>query len=90
MNKSELVQALSEKTGVSKVVADAMLDAFQEIVTDELKAKRSVILVGFGTFQVTEKPERVGRNPGTGAAIKIAAKTVPAFKTGIVLKRAVN
>ena len=90
MNKSELVQALSEKAGVSKVVADAVLDAFQEVVTAELKAKNSVILDGFGTFQVTEKTARVGRNPGTGEPIKIEAKTVPTFKAGTVLKRAVN
>lgn len=90
MNKSELVQALADKAGVSKVVADAVLDALQEVVTAELKAKRSVVLVGFGTFQVTEKPARVGRNPGTGEPINIEKKTAPIFKAGTVLKRAVN
>lgn len=90
MNKSELVQAISEKAGVSKVVADAMLEAFQEVVTQELKAKNSVVLFGFGSFQVTEKPARVGRNPGTGEPINIEAKALPTFKAGIVLKRAVN
>lgn len=90
MNKTELVQALADKAGVSKVVADAMLDAFQEVVTAELKAKKSVVLVGFGTYQVTEKPARVGRNPGTGEPINIEAKTVPTFKAGTVLKRAVQ
>ena len=90
MNKAELVQALSEKTGVSKVVADAMLDAFQEVVTAELKAKNSVVLIGFGTFSVTDRPARVGRNPGTGESINIEAKTVPTFKAGIALKKAVS
>lgn len=90
MNKSELVQALSEKAGVSKVVADAVLDALQEVVTEQLKAKNSVVLVGFGTFQITEKQARVGRNPGTGEQINIAAKSLPTFKAGTALKRAVN
>lgn len=90
MNKTELVQALSEKAGVSKVAADAVLDALQDIVTAELKAKNSVVLVGFGTWQVTEKPARVGRNPGTGEPINIEAKTVPTFKAGSVLKRSIQ
>jgi DNA-binding protein HU-beta len=90
MNKTELAQALTEKTGASKVLANAFLDAFQEIVTEELKAKGSVVLVGFGTFQVVEKKARVGRNPGTGEPINIAAVSAPGFKAGTVLKRAVN
>lgn len=90
MNKTELVQALADKAGVSKVIAAAVLEAFQEVVTDELRAKQSVIMTGFGSFLVKESPARVGRNPGTGESISIAAKTAPIFKAGTVLKRAVN
>lgn len=90
MNKSQLVQALSEKAGVSKVAAGAVLDALQEVVASELKVGNSVALVGFGTFQVTHKQAREGRNPGTGEPIQIAAKTLPTFKAGADLKRAVN
>lgn len=90
MNKTELVQALADKAGVSKVVAGAVLEAFQDVVTDELRAKQSVVLTGFGSFQIKESPARVGRNPGTGEPISIAAKTAPIFKAGTVLKRAVN
>lgn len=90
MNKTELIQALAEKTGVNKVTASAMLDAFQEVVTDELKAKGSIALLGFGTFQVKEKPARLGRNPSTGEALNLPAKTVPVFKPGSVLSRAVQ
>ncbi|MNF12203.1 DNA-binding protein HU-beta [compost metagenome] len=67
-----------------------MIDALQEVITDELKAKGNVVLVGFGTFQVKEKPARMGRNPSTGAPISIEAKTEPMFKAGTVLRRAVN
>ena len=90
MNKTELVQALSDKTGISKVATAAVLDALQEVVTDELRAKNSVVLVGFGTFQVVDKPARVGRNPGTGEPIQIQAKSVPTFKAGKTLKDSVN
>jgi DNA-binding protein HU-beta len=90
MNKTEMVQALVDKTGATKVLANAMLEAFQEIVTEELKAKGSVVLVGFGSFQIVEKKARTGRNPGTGEPISIAASSNPTFKAGTVLKRAVN
>lgn len=90
MNKSELVSALSKKTGVSKVIACALLDAFQEVVTDELKSQKSVVLVGFGSFNVSNRPARAGRNPGTGEPINIPQKIVATFRPGADLKRAIN
>ena len=77
MNKTELVAAIAEK-------------AFIDVVTDELKAGEKIQLVGFGTFEVAERAAREGRNPTTGATIKIPASKAPKFKAGKALKDAVN
>ena len=90
MNKSELIAAISEKSAVSKKNAEAVLNAFTEIVTEELAKKEKIQLVGFGTFETRERAARTGRNPQTGKEIKIAASVTPAFKPGKALKEAVN
>lgn len=90
MNKTELVAAIAEKSGLSKKDSDAALSAVVEAVTEALKAGDKVSLVGFGTFEVRERAARVGKNPATGATINIAACKAPAFKAGKALKDAVK
>ena len=90
MNKTELVAAIAENAGLSKKDAEAALKAFTEVVTDELKNGEKIQLVGFGTFEVSERPEREGRNPRTGETMKIAASKQPKFKPGKAFKDAVN
>jgi DNA-binding protein HU-beta len=90
MNRKELIDALSDKTGSSKVDADRNISALIEIITGTLKKGDNVALVGFGTFEVRKRAARAGRNPSTGAAIKIKAAKVPAFKAGATLKAVVN
>lgn len=90
MNKTELVAAIAEKAEISKKDADKALAAFIEAVTDALKGGDKIQLVGFGTFEVRERPERTGRNPQTKETITIAASKVPAFKAGAALKNAVK
>ena len=90
MTKPELVSAMSEKTGVSKKDAAASIDAFVEIISDVLKHGDKLQLVGFGTFEVSERATRTGRNPQTGEDIKIPAAKIPKFKAGAALKNAVN
>lgn len=90
MNKAELIAAIAEQAGLTKKDAEAGLKAFTEIVTKELKAKEKVQLVGFGTFEVSERPAREGRNPRTGETMKISACVAPKFKPGKALKDAVN
>ena len=90
MNKTELVAAMAEKAGLSKKDAEAALKAFTETVTDELKKGEKIALVGFGTFEVSERAAREGRNPHTGEAMKIAASKSPKFKAGKALKDALN
>ena len=90
MNKAELVAAMAEQAGLSKKDAEAALKAFTDVVSDELKNGGKVQLVGFGTFEVTERAARTGKNPRTGEAIQIAASKVPAFKAGRALKDAVS
>ena len=82
MNKSELIQVISDKAGVTKTQANASLDSFVEAVTKTLKGGGKVTLVGFGTFSVSKRAARNGRNPQTGAVIKIKAKKVAKFKAG--------
>lgn len=82
MNKAELVAKISDDAGVSKTQANAALDSFIEAVTKTLKGGGKVTLVGFGTFSVTKRAARTGRNPQTGATIKIKAKKVAKFKAG--------
>ncbi len=90
MNKTELIAAVAEKAGLSKKDADAAIGATVDAIADALKAGDKVALVGFGTFEVRERAERMGKNPQTGEAIKIAASKVPAFKAGKALKDALK
>ena len=82
MNKAELVESLAKSTGLSKVQANGALDAFVDAVTKALKSGDKVTLVGFGTFSVSKRNARTGRNPQTGETIKIKAKKVARFKAG--------
>ena len=90
MNKSELVDAIAEETKLSKKDTEAFVKSFVDVVSKELKKKGKVQLVGFGTFETAKRAARTGKNPQTGAAIKIPAATVPKFKAGKALKDAVN
>ncbi len=86
MNKTELIAAIANDAGLSKKDAEKALNAFVENVTNELKAGGKVQLVGFGSFEVKERAARTGRNPQSGAEIKIEAKKLPVFKAGKQLK----
>lgn len=90
MNKTELIAAVEEKTGLEKKQAEAAVKAFTDTITEELKKGEKVQIVGFGTFEVSERAAREGRNPHTGEAMKIAASKAPRFKAGKALKDAVN
>lgn len=90
MNKSQLVDAIAKEAAISKVEAKKSLDAFIKVVGDTLKQGDKVVLVGFGSFSVAKKPGRTGRNPRTGASIKIAAKNVAKFKAGAELNALVK
>ncbi len=90
MNRVELVAAIADKAELSKKDADKALKAFTDTVAAELKNGGKVQLVGFGTFEVSERAEREGRNPQTGEAMKIAASKAPKFKAGKALKDTVN
>jgi len=90
MNRSELIAAMSEKTNSTKVDAEKAIAALIDIITATLKKGENVALVGFGTFEVRKRAARAGRNPQTGAAIKIKASKAPAFKAGATFKAAVN
>ena len=90
MNKTELVAAIADEAGLSKKDAEKSLKAFTDVVTEELKKGEKVQLVGFGTFEVSERAAREGRNPQTGAAMKIAASKAPKFKAGKALKDLIN
>ena len=90
MNKTELIDSMAAKTGLTKKNAEAALNAFVETVSEELTKGEKVSLVGFGTFEVSERPEREGRNPQTGETMKIAASKAPKFKAGKALKDQVN
>ncbi|MFV0470095.1 MAG: HU family DNA-binding protein [Dysgonomonas sp.] len=85
MNKTELINAIAEKSGLSKADSKKALEAFVESVTQELKAGSKIALVGFGTFSVAEKSARKGINPRTKAVINIPAKKVAKFKPGAEL-----
>ena len=90
MNKSELVDAMAKKAGVSKKDAEAALGAFTDTVAAALKKGDKVQLVGFGTVEVAKRAAREGKNPQTGEKIKIAACKAPKFKAGKALKDTVN
>lgn len=90
MNKKELIAAVAEKADVSKKDTEAVVKAALETVTAALAAGEKVQLIGFGTFETRERAARTGKNPRTGAAVKIKACKVPSFKAGAALKEAVN
>ena len=90
MNKTELIAAIAEQAEISKKDAEKALKAFVDVVTEQLKEGEKVQLVGFGTFEVSERAAREGRNPQTGKTMKIAACKAPKFKAGNALKDAVN
>ena len=90
MNKTELVAAMAERTELTKKEAEKALKAFTDIVAEELTKGEKIQLVGFGTFEVSERAAREGRNPMTGETIQIAASKTPKFKAGKALKDQVN
>jgi DNA-binding protein HU-beta len=90
MSKQELVNYVAESTGLSKKDAEAALSSFVDGVKSALKKGDSVTLVGFGTFSVSHRGARTGRNPQTGATLQIPARKVPVFKAGKGLKETVN
>ena len=90
MNKTELIAAMAEQAQISKKDAEAALKAFTDVVASELKANGKVQLVGFGTFEVSERAAREGRNPQTGETMTIAASKAPKFKAGKALKDMIN
>ena len=90
MNKTELIAAVAEKAELSKKDAEKAVKAFTEVVAEELNKGEKIQLVGFGTFEVSERAAREGRNPRTGEKMMIEASKTPKFKAGKALKDAVN
>jgi DNA-binding protein HU-beta len=90
MNKSELIDAIAESSGLTKADSGRALDGFIGAVTGALSRGDSVTLVGFGTYAVKERAERIGRNPQTGREITIQAAKIPSFKAGKTLKDAIK
>ncbi|HVF34365.1 MAG TPA: HU family DNA-binding protein [Candidatus Saccharimonadia bacterium] len=90
MNKSDFVSAVSDASGLTKVDAAKAVEGIIRVVEKALKKGDNVSLVGFGTFAVRKRAARTGRNPRTGAQIKIKASKIPAFKAGKALKEAIN
>ena len=90
MNKAELVAAIAERTELSKKDTEKALKAFVDVVAEELKKGEKIQLVGFGTFEVSERAAREGRNPANGHPMQIAASKAPKFKAGKALKDAIN
>ena len=90
MNKTELIAAMADQSGLSKKDTEKALKAFTDVVAEELKKDGKVQLVGFGTFEVSKRAAREGRNPQSGEVMKIAASKAPKFKAGKALKDLVN
>lgn len=90
MNKQKLVSAVAEKAGISKVDAEKAINAFVETTKETLAKKESIQLIGFGTFSISERSARTGRNPQTGKEIQIAAKNIAKFKAGKALDESIN
>ena len=90
MNKTELIEVMAKANKLSKKENEEVLSSFVDVVTKELKKGGKIQLVGFGTFEVGKRAARTGRNPQTGAEIKIKASKAPKFKAGKALKDAVN
>ena len=89
MNKAELVEAIATVTEQTKADTERTLDAFIDVVTKNIKKKDGVKLVGFGTFTISDRKARIGRNPQTGEEIKIPARKVPVFRPGKELKQSI-
>lgn len=90
MNKAQLIEAIATKTSQTKVMAEIMLDATLQSITEALAENEEVKLVGFGTFSKTKRKARQGRNPKTGETVKIPSANIPKFKAGKDLKDALN
>jgi DNA-binding protein HU-beta len=90
MNKADLIEQISKMTSATKADTERLLDAFVDVVSKNIKKKDGVKLVGFGTFAVSNRKARVGRNPQTGEEIQIPARKVPVFRPGKELKDAVR
>ncbi|PIO48837.1 MAG: DNA-binding protein HU [[Chlorobium] sp. 445] len=90
MSKADIVDKIAKDAGISKAASEKAVNAFIEAVTNSLKKGQTVTLIGFGTFSVGKRAARVGRNPKTGATIKIKAKKIARFRPGTALKNAVN
>jgi DNA-binding protein HU-beta len=90
MNKTELIAEIATNAGLTKAEAGRVIDATTSAITASLKKGEAVTLIGFGTFKVTKRAARTGRNPRTGAELKIAARSAPSFTAGKALKDAVN
>lgn len=90
MNKAELIEQISKMTSATKADTERLLDAFVDVVSKNIKKKDGVKLVGFGTFAVSNRKARVGRNPQTGEEIQIPARKVPVFRPGKELKDSVR
>ena len=90
MKKSELIEAIAEKAGLTKVEAGKALDATFEVIANQLEKGEKVPVAGFGTFKLSSRAAREGRNPKTGETIKIASSTSVSFKAGTALKEKVN
>lgn len=90
MNKTELIAAMAEQSGLSKKDAEKALKAFTDVVAEQLKKEDKIQLVGFGTFEVSKRAAREGRNPQSGEVMKIAASKAPKFKAGKALKDMIN
>jgi nucleoid DNA-binding protein len=89
MKKKELIERIAERSDVPKSEAERYFEAFEQVVTEALKAGEDVRITGFGKFSVKERKAREGRNPQTGQKMKIAAQKVPAFSAGNALKQAI-
>jgi DNA-binding protein HU-beta len=90
MNKTELIAEIATNAGLTKAEAGRVIDATTSAITASLKKGEAVTLIGFGTFKITKRAARTGRNPRTGAELKIAARSAPSFTAGKALKDAVN
>ena len=90
MNKGELIKAMSEKANLPKKSTESTLNAFIEVVSEELKKGEKIQLVGFGNFEAKKRAARTGRDPQTGNSVKIPARISPVFKAGKALKELVN
>ncbi|KOO17053.1 DNA-binding protein HU [Vibrio xuii] len=90
MNKTQLTEVISEQADITKKQANEALDAITKGISQALAQGEEVALIGFGTFKITERAARTGRNPSTGETIQIAASKSPSFKAGKALKEALN